>query len=140
MTEIIDAKERQLSLDPLQSFIVQAPAGSGKTELLIQRYLKLLSGVERPEQIIAMTFTRKAAAEMKSRILNALQSAQGTTPSENTHELITWKLAKKALKRDKIQSWKILENPIRMKILTIDSLCSGLTRQTPLLSGMGGLI
>ena len=140
MDDIIDANERLQSLNPTESFIVQAPAGSGKTELLIQRYLKLLSGVERPEQIIAMTFTRKAAAEMKGRILNALESAKNPTPPDSPHQIVTWELARKALARNKTQSWRLLENPSRMKILTIDSYCSGLTSQTPLLSGMGALL
>ena len=46
MPEIIDSKERKVALDPSKSLLIQAPAGSGKTELLIQRYLRLLSGVE----------------------------------------------------------------------------------------------
>lgn len=133
-----DLPIRNQALDPKKSFIVQAPAGSGKTELLIQRYLKLLGGVSQPEEILTMTFTRKAAGEMKARIISALNRAQDTSPPEKAHDHKTWSLAQGALERNKKFGWRLLENPARLRVVTIDSFCSFLTKRTPLLSGIGG--
>src|SRR3954462_448264 len=81
-TIIADAKQREAALDPRRSFIVQAPAGSGKTELLVQRYVRLLSVVEKPEEIVAITFTIKAAAEMRQRVLEKIEN-----PGAGAHRL-----------------------------------------------------
>ena len=132
-----DKKIRVQALEPDQSFIVQAPAGSGKTELLIQRYLKLLGLANYPEEILAMTFTRKAAAEMKERVFTALTEAQTDQPPEQAHARFTWKLARQVLDQDKKQKWNLMYNPARLRIVTIDSFCSSLTRRMPLLSRMG---
>ena len=137
---IDDTQARREALNIEKSYIVQAPAGSGKTELLIQRTLKLLAHVQKPEQILAMTFTRKAAGEMKGRVLQALERAQDTTPPEEAHEKTTWEIARQALAHNEKQKWRILDNPARLKIQTIDSFCASLTKQTPLLSGMGSLL
>ncbi|MCX7184533.1 MAG: UvrD-helicase domain-containing protein [Nitrosospira sp.] len=134
-TPIPDLAERRHALDPAQSFIVQAPAGSGKTGLLIQRYLRLLACVDAPEEIIAITFTRKAAAEMRERVLAAL-TPDGKTPATE-HEQLTRELAHAALQRDAAAGWQIAANPARLRIQTIDSLCAALTHQMPLLSKFG---
>ena len=134
---VIDIEARTKALAPNQSFIIQAPAGSGKTGLLIQRYLGLLSLVDAPEEIIAITFTRKAAAEMQGRILDALDNASTGEASESDHDKTTLELASAALKRDQEMGWQITENPGRLRIQTIDSLCASLTRQMPLLARLG---
>ena len=134
-----DAHAREEALNPHGSFIVQAPAGSGKTGLLTQRFLRLLSLVEHPEELIAITFTRKAAAEMKNRVLDALHMAQDPAPDDaDVFAKRTWQLAWKALQHDQKQAWKILESPGRLRILTMDALCANLIRQLPFLSGLGG--
>jgi ATP-dependent helicase/nuclease subunit A len=133
---LADADQRQLALDPTKSFIVQAPAGSGKTELLVRRYLTLLTRVAVPEAIIAITFTRKAANEMRLRIMHALELAQNTEPPTGK-DAERYYLAKKVLVQDQALAWNLLSNPNRLRILTIDSFCQSLTRQMPLLAGLG---
>ncbi len=135
-----DDKNRQLALDPTRSFIVQAPAGSGKTELLTQRFLKLLAHVDKaPEEILAVTFTRKAAAQMRQRIIGALQfSLSQDEPPQTPHERTTWQLGRDVLLRDKKLKWDLIQYPNRLRIVTIDALCSHIVNRMPVLSHLGG--
>jgi superfamily I DNA/RNA helicase len=137
MAEAPDRLQRERALDPARSFIVQAPAGSGKTELLIQRYLLLLARVERPEEIVAITFTRKAAAEMRKRVSTALASARAEPRPAEAHAARTWDLARAALAANDRLQWKLEENASRLRVQTIDALCVSLTRRMPILSRMG---
>ena len=89
----LDQHNRLLAIDPTQSFCVSAPAGSGKTELLTQRLLALLTRVSRPEQVLAITFTRKAASEMASRVIEKLEEARHSAPIRFPHESTTRELA-----------------------------------------------
>ena len=138
-SKLPDGEARFKGVHPHHSYIVQAPAGSGKTSLLAQRFLALLSQVDSPEKIVAMTFTKKAAAEMRERIIEALML--GKEPLSEQASIVeknTWQLAQKALQQDAQQQWFLLENPNRLRIKTIDGLNSYLVGQMPLLSKMGG--
>jgi ATP-dependent exoDNAse (exonuclease V) beta subunit len=136
---IADSAARLRALDTSQSFIVQAPAGSGKTELLIQRYLKLLETVEAPDAVLAITFTRKAAGEMRSRVVAALRMAQNGTEPETEHERVTFQIAREVLRHEQRLQWNLLQNPARLRIETIDALCASITRRMPWLSRFGAM-
>jgi ATP-dependent helicase/nuclease subunit A len=133
-----DLELRRRAVDPERSFIVQAPAGSGKTSLLILRYLCLLSSVDCPEQIIAITFTRKAAAEMRHRMLKALAQAAHPAPaSAAVHELEIHRHASAALARSRERGWGLEQNPARLHVQTIDGLNHWLARRLPLAARLG---
>ncbi len=122
------ARDDALRVD--RSFIVQAPAGSGKTELLTQRFLKLLGRVERPERVLAITFTRKATQEMRNRIMQRLQQARDQQVVES-HEQRSVALASAVLAQDDRLQWGLLDNPGRLRIFTIDALCMQLLARDP---------
>ena len=134
-----DTATRLLALDVSRSFIVQAPAGSGKTELLIQRFLALLAHATWPEEVVAITFTRKAAAEMRGRVLDAFAAAREQIVGKTLHEQTTLELGRSALSADARRRWGLIENPARLRIQTIDSLCYSLAAQMPLLSRLGAM-
>lgn len=134
-----DAAARAAALDPTRSFIVQAPAGAGKTEILTRRLLVLLARAEAPEEIVALTFTRKAAAEMRHRVLAALARARDDAPPADAHARETWQLARAACAHAAAAGWDLAAQPGRLRVLTIDGLCALLARRLPLASGLGGL-
>ena len=126
MSKPPDQTQRDLALDPGRSILVQAPAGSGKTTLLTERFLRLLAEVEEPGQVVAITFTNAAAAEMRNRILDELRKNEPNP------------IAKRALEHSQALGWKLLDLPAQLRIMTIDSFCRELALQQPLLSGLGG--
>jgi ATP-dependent exoDNAse (exonuclease V) beta subunit len=132
-----DAANRLRALDPRESFLVQAPAGSGKTELLIQRYLALLARVDAPHRVVAMTFTRKAASEMRERVMAALREARDDVPVDSAHQRATRALANEVIAHGEALGWSLLEHPAALSIFTIDALSSALSRQAPITSGLG---
>jgi ATP-dependent exoDNAse (exonuclease V) beta subunit len=121
-----DQAQREKAIDPARSILVKAPAGSGKTTLLAERFLRLLAEVEEPGQVVAITFTNAAAAEMRNRILDELRKDD---PSP---------LARRALEHSQRLSWNLLDLPAQLRISTIDSFCRDLALQQPLISGLGG--
>ena len=133
-----DLEGRIRSLDVTQSYIVKAPAGSGKTELLSQRYLGLLSVVNEPEEILAITFTNKSGNEMRARIVSALQKANQCPEPTSHYEKLTWRLAKNALEQSARKGWDVLNNPNRLRIKTIDAFYGSLARRAPLSGLIGG--
>jgi ATP-dependent helicase/nuclease subunit A len=132
-----DQHARDEALDTRSSYIVQAPAGSGKTELLTHRFLKLLAGVDEPEEILAITFTRAATAEMRSRVLKKLEEARSNPVPRPTDDAMLI-FARAALTHAEERGWKLLEQPHRLDIQTIDSLCMRIAHEQPLLARMGG--
>ena len=129
-TVLPDEAQRRQALDPRHSYVVQAPAGSGKTELLIQRYLSLLTTVNEPEEILAVTFTRKAAAEMRSRIIRAIDGSDTSDALPRSVEL-----AQAMARRNLSRGWQLEQHPTRMRISTIDAVNAGLAARSPLAAG-----
>ncbi|MFT5575231.1 MAG: ATP-dependent helicase/nuclease subunit A [Bermanella sp.] len=129
-----DQAARDAAINPAKSVLVRAPAGSGKTGVLLLRYLNCLLTVEEPEAVVAITFTRKAAAEIRERILQVL--ADEGEGSEAYQQQLAG-LSRAVRERDQQRGWDLLQNPSRLRISTFDSFCARIARRLPLLSGLG---
>ncbi|MET0281468.1 MAG: UvrD-helicase domain-containing protein [Steroidobacteraceae bacterium] len=128
-----DSAARAAALEIGQHTLLQAPAGSGKTTVLAQRFLKALAAVDDPEEVLAITFTRKAAAEMRERVLLALEDGLPATQADRD----TWQaLRGEVLGQAATRGWQLAELPQRLRIQTIDSLAHEIARAMPLLGRM----
>ncbi|MGB1457791.1 UvrD-helicase domain-containing protein [Spongiibacter marinus] len=139
MSELLsppDQSQREQAVDPARSVLLSAPAGSGKTGVLLLRYLRCLLCVERPEQVVAITFTNKAAGEIKERVMAALQSAEAM-PINSVFDRDIRDAVLAVREHQARLGWNLLENSARLRIATFDSFCGSLVRRLPLLSGLG---
>jgi ATP-dependent helicase/nuclease subunit A len=116
--ETADARARRLAVDPLRNVALEASAGTGKTRVLVDRYVRLLEAGVAPRNILAITFTRKAAAEMRQRVMATLRQRQreGGIPPARWREI-----------RDAFGD---------IGISTIDAFCLSLLHEFPLEAGV----
>src|SRR6476620_2146286 len=109
-----DSRAREFAVDPGQNVVLEASAGTGKTSVLVSRYINLLKAGVDPANILAMTFTRKAAAEMRERIIRELKAAA----SRSEFDRARWNGVRERLGE--------------IAISTIDAFCLSLLREFPL--------
>jgi ATP-dependent helicase/nuclease subunit A len=136
MTQFVsDINERLAALETSQSCHVEAPAGSGKTHLLTSRFLKLLGEVNHPQEILALTFTKKAAGEMRSRVLVTFQRAVNETPSKDADDAFLLELARMALQKHGTHQ-SLLFSIDGLNIMTFHSFCYHIAKRAPLESSL----
>src|SRR6516164_11493766 len=133
----LDEAARAAASTPADSILLEAPAGSGKTAVLTRRFLRLLASVDDPGQILAITFTRKAAAEMRARVIRALRGEFATSDPEASGLGV---LARAALEHGAARGWSIDTLPQRLRIQTIDAFNYWLASQLPVASQAGGVL
>ena len=130
-----DHEIRLKTLDPRGSFVLEAPAGSGKTDLLTARFLALLGTVASPGQIVALTFTRKAADQMQQRILGVLDRARRGAEPEHEWDAHLLGLARRALDNPGFAEG-VLRNPQSYRVGTFHSFCTWVAGGWPLEAGI----
>ncbi len=128
--EPADTQARIRALSPSESFHVESPAGAGKTSLLTARFIRLLSVVDHPHEILALTFTNKAVNEMRERIGFLLRQAEKGALSDDPWADSILPHAQEALKRH-TRHINLLKSPDGLRIMTFHSFCLLLIRQSP---------
>src|SRR5579871_4942169 len=110
----VDQAARDFAIDPSQHVVLEASAGTGKTRVLVDRYVRLIERGVEPRNILAVTFTRKAAAEMRDRIFAALKERAASSPPFAAR-------------------WTALADRLsEIEVSTIDAFCFSLLREFPL--------
>ena len=109
-----DASARSFAVEPDNNVVLEASAGTGKTSVLVARYVNLLKRGVDPANILAITFTRKAAAEMRERIVRELGEAAARSELDRARWIEL---------RDRLGD---------IAISTIDAFCLSLLREFPL--------
>lgn len=133
----LDQEARDRALTPRGSFHLEAPAGSGKTSVLLARFLTLLARVDAPEAMLALTFTRKAAGELRSRVMELLWQRQDPDPAAPAWERRLQELAEKVFRHFSGQkNLQELLAPERLPIMTFHSFCAQLLRSAPQEAGV----
>ena len=134
----LDQAARDRALSPDNSFHLEAPAGSGKTSVLLARFLTLLARVETPESLLALTFTRKAAGELRKRVMELIWQRQEPDPSTPDWERRLLDLAQQVFRHyDRPQgTLQELLAPERLPVMTFHSFCAQLLRYAPQEAGV----
>ena len=114
--------------------VVTAGAGAGKTRTLVARYLSLLAEGLSPRQVVAITFTKKAAREMRNRVRQAvnefLQSGSSVPHGANVPHGAQ-------LSRAELERWQNVYSALdAARIGTIHSLCGEILRRHPAEAGL----
>jgi ATP-dependent helicase/nuclease subunit A len=130
-----DQEARDRALQPRESFHLEAPAGSGKTSVLLARFLTLLTQVEAPEELLALTFTRKAAGELRARVMRLLWSGEEPGPEDSHLNRQLWELARQVFQRHG-DGLALKVAPERLPIMTFHSFCAQLLRLAPQEAGL----
>jgi ATP-dependent helicase/nuclease subunit A len=121
--------------DPAASAWVSANAGTGKTEVLVRRTLRLLLAGFRPESILCLTYTKTAAAEMQNRLLDRL-SAWATISPEKLTEDLTALMRRAPDGQDLLTARRLFARALEakggLKIHTIHGFCERLLQRFPL--------